>query len=340
MKKTLLLFLIAVSLNGQTQFQLFLNRVNSVSNATQKTAIVDSFLTYARPLGIPFIENGTATFLYKGTASNVYVAGDMNDWSASSIKMSLITGTNLYYKTQNYPSNARLDYKIVLNGSTWILDPENPHTCLGGYGPNSELAMPQYIQPWEILSNTSIPQFSSQQKTVHSTILNKNYSITVLLPPGYNTSSSSYPTVYFQDGSDYLNYAYTKNILQNILDSNKIASVIAVFVTPTNREDEYAGTNRFKYSEFFVTELVPYIETNYRTIQDKNSRLVMGDSFGGNISALISYTYPNIFANCGLHSPAFWPINYEVYNMIAGGIKKDIKFYSVWGFLRISKLKC
>ncbi len=330
MKKIILFLLMTVSLYGQTHFQSFLNRVNSAPTS-QKTAIVDSFITYARTVGIPFCENGTATFLYRGTATNVYVAGDMNSWTANVLKLVLIPGTNLLYKTQNYESNARLDYKFVLNGSNYILDPENPHTCLGGFGPNSELAMPGYIQPWEIRANTTIPQFLSQQKTLHSTILNRNYSITVLLPPGYNSSSNSYPAVYFQDGSDYLNLANAKNIFQNILDSNKIANVIAVFVTPTNREDEYAGANRFKYSESFVTELVPYIDANYRTIQDKGSRLVIGDSFGGNISALISYTYPDVFANCGLHSPAFWPFSYEVYNLIAKGVKKDIKFYSVWG---------
>jgi enterochelin esterase family protein len=57
----------------------------------------------------------------------------------------------------------------------------------------------------------------------------------------------------------------------------------------------------------------------------------MGDSFGGNISALISYQYPDVFGLCGLHSAAFWPNNYEVYNMIISGDKKNIKYYSVWG---------
>ena len=58
---------------------------------------------------------------------------------------------------------------------------------------------------------------------------------------------------------------------------------------------------------------------------------MLGDSYGGNISALISYNHSYIFGNCGLHSAAFQSNNYEAYNLIVNGIKKDIKFCSIWG---------
>ncbi len=335
MKKNIIIFLLLVVANitlfSQTQFQQFINRVNSVNDVNLKTTIVDSFMVVARSSGIPFIEGNTANFIYRGSANTVSIAGDMTGWDANIAKCTKLSGTNFFYFSQGYEMNARLDYKIVLNGSNWVLDPENPRTCPGGYGPNSELAMPQFIQPWEIRPNTFAQQFTTETKVFHSNTLNRNYTINILLPPGYNTSSESYQTVYFQDGSDYLNLCSAKNILTNLLDSNKIKKVIGVFVTPTNRNDEYAGNNRFLYAESFVNEIVPYIDANYRTLANKYERLVLGDSFGGNISALIAYKYPEVFANCGLHSAAFWPYDYEVYKMIANGEKKDIKIYSAWG---------
>jgi len=330
-KIILIVILTGINLYSQSQFQQFINRVNSVSDVNQKNIIVDSFMVVARASGIPFIEGNVANFIYRGSANTVSIAGDMTGWDANIAKCTKLQGTNFFYFSQGYELNARLDYKIVLNGSNWILDPENPKTCPGGYGPNNELAMPLFVQPWEIRANPNAPQFTTVTKIMHSVILNRSYTLNILLPPDYNTSSKYYPTVYFQDGSDYLNLGSAKNILTNLLDSNKICEVIAVFVTPTNRNDEYAGNNRFLYASAFVNELVPFIDATYRTINNNYERLVLGDSFGGNISALISYNYPDVFANCGLHSAAFWPYDYEVYKMIANGEKKNIKFYSVWG---------
>ena len=141
----------------------------------------------------------------------------------------------------------------------------------------------------------------------------------------------TYPTVYFQDGGEYVSLGSAVNVIDNLIDSAKIEDVVAVFVTPNNRNDEYAGSKRDQYRLFFVNELVPYIDSNFSTIKNPSERLVLGDSFGGNISALISYNHPDIFGNCGLHSGAFWPNSYEAYNLIVNGQTKNIKFNSVWG---------
>jgi len=80
-----------------------------------------------------------------------------------------------------------------------------------------------------------------------------------------------------------------------------------------------------------VNELVPYIDANYITKNDPKERLVLGDSYGGNISALISYNHPEVFGLCGLHAAAFQPNNYEAYNLIINGPVKDINWCSIWG---------
>jgi enterochelin esterase family protein len=88
---------------------------------------------------------------------------------------------------------------------------------------------------------------------------------------------------------------------------------------------------RNEYRLFFAEELVPYIDENYNTIEDPAGRVVIGDSFGGNISALISYHHPDVFGLCGLHSGAFWPNNFEAYNLITQGPVANIKWASIWG---------
>ncbi|MGB5530296.1 MAG: alpha/beta hydrolase-fold protein, partial [Ignavibacteriaceae bacterium] len=222
--------------------------------------------------------------------------------------------------------------KFVLNGSTWILDPENPNTCQGGYGPNSELSMPLYVQPWEIGYNPNIEHGTVIQKTIFSSNVNTNYQINIYLPPGYDSLGSlTYPTVYFQDGSEYISLGSAVNVIDNLLDSSKIEPVIAVFVKPNNRNEEYAGSLRNQYRLFYVNELVPYVDANYLTKNDPKERLVIGPSYGANISALISYNHPEVFGLCGLHSAAFQPNGYEAYNLIVNGPVKDIKWSTIWG---------
>lgn len=317
---------------AQSEFQQFISHLYGLGTIEEKNAAIDSFMTYAKTVGIPFIEGDKANFIYNGTASSAAIAGDFNGWDPSETKMTNMSGTNFFFKTMTFELDARLDYKFVLNNSNWILDPENPNHISGGFGPNSELAMPEYIQPWEINYNPSIPHGTQVRTIFNSSIMKRDYSVIIYLPPGYDSLAAvEYPTVYFQDGGDYIALGSALNILDNLIDSSKIEKVIAVFVSPTNRNEEYAGAKRHLFAEFFATELVPHIDSSYNTIPLPSKRLVMSDSFGGNISGLISYKHPGVFGNCGLHSAAFWPNDNEVYNMIVSGEKKDINFSATWG---------
>lgn len=334
MKTRILIFIFILSAASfpQGHFQSFLNRINSVISGTERQAVADSFFNYARNVRIPFVDNDTAVFLYRGNATSAAIAGDFTNWEATT-QFIKIQPTNLFYYRQKFEMNARLDYKLAItnnSGTQWILDPENPHRVSGGFGPNSELAMPDYIQPDEIIYNTAIPHGIFEQKQLLSINTNKNYNITVYLPPGYN-SAKHYPAVYFQDGSEYINLGSAFNVLDNTTEEHLINKVIAVFVTPTDRNEEYAGGLRNQYAAFFANELVPFIDSLYSTIKNPHMRLVMGDSYGGNISALISYYYPEVFGNCGLHSAAFQNYNYEVDSLFFTSSKKDIKFSSIWG---------
>ncbi|MFA6596555.1 MAG: alpha/beta hydrolase-fold protein [Ignavibacteriaceae bacterium] len=335
MKKLLAITFVLITFNcsilGQTQFQSFLSYANSISDSLQKNIVLDSFITYHKAVRIPIAEDNYAIFLYKGYTQTVSVAGDFNGWQTNFL-MTRVTKSNFFYATKLFEPNARVDYKIVLNNTNWYLDPLNPNTCTGGYGPNSELAMPEYIQPKEIKYDGTITHGKIEQKTIISTNASATYQLKIYLPPDYNPSENKiYPTVYFQDGFEYIDLAGAVNVLDNLIAAKKIEKVIAVFVKPNNRNDEYALSKRTQYRLFFVKELVPFIDSFYKTEQAAKRRLVLGDSYGGNISALICYYHPEVFGNCGLHSGAFQENNYEAYNLFISSPKKEVKFSMVWG---------
>ncbi|MCK5086093.1 MAG: hypothetical protein KAQ90_01175, partial [Melioribacteraceae bacterium] len=137
----------------QSKFERFVSYLDNLQTLEEKETVINSFMTYARTKGIPFIEENTANFIYYNPASVVNIAGDFNGWDYSTISMNNVSGTNFFYYWKEFEPDARLDYKFVVNSSQWILDPENPNRVSGGFGPNSELAMPEYVQPWEIKYN-------------------------------------------------------------------------------------------------------------------------------------------------------------------------------------------
>jgi len=310
-------------------FQAFLDTLNA-AEIFHRPALVDSFLQTAP--SIPLVEQDTiATFLYQGTATSVNVPGDFNGWNQTAHPMSRVDGTDFWYRWDRFEPDARLDYKFVLDGSTWVLDPRNPNTWTGGYGPNSFLAMPAWERPWEVDDRPGLPHGRLERIAVPMAGLGVNYIVDVYLPPDYDNTRRNYPAAYFQDGGDYINFGQTINVLNNLIDSMLIEPVIGVFVTPRNRNEEYAFGFRDTYRLWFVNELVPHIDSLYRTWRSREGRAVIGPSFGGNISALISHYHPDVFAKAGLQSCAFWPNNYEAYTLIVSDPDTSIQYNLVWG---------
>ena len=305
------------------------------SDSIDQYALVEAFMDSAET---PFIETDSLVyFLYHGDASRVQVAGDFTGWSPSGRSFTQLRDTKLWYRKETFESNARLDYKLVISGSNWILDPKNPNRIGGGFGQNSELAMPDYNHPEEIESRDDIEKGSVAQIQLFSEATGKTYDVHIYLPASYD-ETLEYPAAYFQDGSDYLNLASSKNVFDNLVADGKIVPTIGVFVVPNDRNIEYAFDDRFKYTDFFVNELVPYIDSNYSTKATADSRAVIGDSYGGNISAIIAFQNPDVFGNCGIHSGAFQPNNFHTNGIVMDGVKKDIKVASIWGTYEGSSL--
>lgn len=296
----LALFAICSQATVAQTFQQFLNRIFA-SPDSQRAAIVDSFMT-AVP-SFPFIEQDSmAHFIYRGSASSVNVPGDANNWSTAAFPMNRIPPTDFWYLTKVFESDARIDYKFVLNGSTWILDPRNPYQVSGGFGPNSELRMPAYVPAPEIQFYPTIPHGTLRDTTFFSTNLGNSRTIRVYLPPGYQSSSDSFPVILFHDGLEYTSLAQANNVIDYLIARREIVPVIGVFVPPVNRTAEYAGNQQNQFTAFIVNELMSYIDTRYRTRRDPSRRATLGASNGGNIALWLAYSHPEVFGNVAAQS--------------------------------------
>ena len=317
----LFLFFFSSLLSAQT-FQSFIDSVNSALPSA-RGALVDTFM--ARNPHLPYYENDTTVyFVYRGNASRVQAPGDMSGWDTLHTSLSLLSTTNLWYEKKNFESDARLDYKFVLNGNNWILDPRNPNQVTGGLGPNSEVRMPGYVAAPEFQYYAGIPHGTLKDTTIFSTNMGNSRLVRVYLPPTYATTTDSFPVILFHDGTDYITLGSTANILDYCIAHNLCQPVIGVFVPPVNRQPEYAGTLINQFSAFVVNELIPYIDAHYRTRRDPHFRATMGSSDGGNISLFLAVNHPEVFGNVAAQSS---DIISNISGKVQSSAKLDLKLY-------------
>lgn len=275
---------------------------------------------------IPFTQDSVVLFLYRGEAESVEWNGDFTSWGNNDgfrNEGKKIAGTDIWVLKQSFPSDARLDYKVTINESDWILDPNNPHQQWSGFGPNSELRMPDWKPE---LMTERIPEapkgLLSDDIIINSSNLGYAISYKVYTPFGYG-QLDNLPVIYFTDGQEYSDDRLGASVivLDNLLYLRKIKPVIAVFVSPidpetetNNRRADQFGVEE-TYLSFYTDELIPEIEKNYKVEASKEARAILGTSLGGLNSAYFGFSRPDIFGDIAIQAPAFW-YREEIYEIV------------------------
>ena len=108
----------------------------------------------------------------------------------------------------------------------------------GGFGPNNELRMPNYVFPQETVHNPNVPSGAvTGNINIASTNMGYNINYRVYTPAGYDTNHlSNLPVVYVTDGHEYLaDYLGSMAIvLDNLTATGQMQPTIAVFIDPAS----------------------------------------------------------------------------------------------------------
>ncbi len=269
---------------------------------------------------IPLVAEDSAIFMYRGTANPVVWMGDFNGWGYDKNfknKGKRFSGTDLWILKCSFPKDARIDYKLFVDGGRWILDPENPYrqwSGVGGGSPNSELRMPGWKEDPilkhhpEFAHGTVIPDL-----LISSKILGYQITYSVYLPVGYE-KHGKLPVVYVTDGFEYMlpELGNMVTVLDNLIAEKKIEPIAAIFID--HREPVNRSNNRRmeelnmseKYLKFFAQEFIPHVEEKFPIHRDAAHRAILGTSMGGLTAAYFAFTRPDLFSMAGIQSPAFW----------------------------------
>ncbi len=307
----LLTFLFLSTVSAQT-FTQFVQRLETLSPA-QRTGAVEKF--FSANHNIPIIEQDSLLhFVFYGKAGSVSVNGNLQHWNTpDSMKRMECGDSTFFYRTFVAPSNARLDYQMIVDGN-YQLDPRNPHHTPSGFGTHSEVRMPKFIASPYLAIRTDIPHGTIDSLGPFMNIpsplcryLPAARVIKVYKPAGYDTLSNL-SSIYIHDGIEAIDFACVPIIIDNLIAEKKIQPIIAVFIPPVHRYDEYFGKMKDRYVKYLSEGLVPLIDHLYRTEPTSQKRAMIGISDGAYFSLHAVLSRPDIFQNVGGQSTTITPL--------------------------------
>lgn len=165
------------------------------------------------------------------------------------------------------------------------------------------------------MPNTPMPVMMAPQPhllegvTMNSSLLNRGVRYSIYLPPDYYTTNRRYPVVYLlhgytDDETGWTQFGEADRIIDAGIKTGTIPPMIVVM--PDGGVTWYMNDyqNKVRYEDMFVTELIPHIDSAYRTRPKRDYRAVSGLSMGGHGSLLLAMHHPDLFGSCAALSAA------------------------------------
>ncbi len=167
----------------------------------------------------------------------------------------------------------------------------------------------------------------------------------VYLPPGYETSETSYPTVYCLTGFTgrgkmLLNDSpFTPNLAERMDKLIAAGTIQPMIVVMPDCFTYYGGSQYINstatgnYEDYLINEIVTYIDQNFRTSVDRNARAVMGKSSGGYGALIMGLRHSDTFGLvCSTAGDAYFEYCYppdfpKAFRTIKGDPKEFMRLF-------------
>ncbi|MGC1471853.1 MAG: alpha/beta hydrolase-fold protein [Psychroserpens sp.] len=146
-----------------------------------------------------------------------------------------------------------------------------------------------------------------QSLSMKSALLNTSIKYSVYLPDNYDNSKTNYPVIYLLNGftgneTDWIMSGDMKAITDQLIASKTINPMIIIMPDGDDRLYMNKNDGSYPYEDMFITELIPFVEKNYRIKSQKTSRAISGLSMGGSGSLRLALKYHTMFSACAAFS--------------------------------------
>lgn len=140
-----------------------------------------------------------------------------------------------------------------------------------------------------------------------SDILGENKEFSVYLPAGYEGSNLNYPVLYLFHPAGgtheiWISMGDLPQIADDAIRSQMAFPMIIVIADASGKDEHHLGKHLgyfsvpgWDYESYFHKELIPLIDSSYRTIVDKKYRAITGVSMGGEAAIAYAQKYPEFY---------------------------------------------
>ncbi len=153
-----------------------------------------------------------------------------------------------------------------------------------------------------------ITSYAQKGKVIESLVFNSkivSYPVkySVYLPADYQSSQRSYPVVYLlhgysDDETGWIQFGEVNEIADKGIADGVFPSCIIII--PDGKVAWYcnSASGKDRWEDMFITELIPFVEKEYRIRTKKEFRAIAGLSMGGYGALGLSMRNPDLFSSC------------------------------------------
>jgi enterochelin esterase-like enzyme len=165
------------------------------------------------------------------------------------------------------------------------------------------------------------PQYVTH-KTFYSHVLHHEIGYNIYLPPEYADCGEIYPVVYHIHG-------WTGNESSEIWPLEEVCKnrrAITVFINAVSSEENYFDA-LLQIESILITELIPHIDSQYRTDITRENRMLSGFSMGGNMAFYYAVKYHGLFGSVTAYAGTYHHLYFKEYRTVGVTPEKVIGVY-------------
>jgi len=167
---------------------------------------------------------------------------------------------------------------------------------------------------------------------IYSPSMRKKIKCVVITPDAYKDKKLRFPVIYMLHGLTD-SYAYWVQDIPNIKDAADRYKQI--LVCPDGGYDSWYFDSPIdstrRYETHIYKEVIPYIDTHYRTLADRRHRAITGLSMGGHGSLYMALRHTNVFGAVGSTSGV---VDFTPFKSVEAGMQDiigdTIKYAQNW----------
>ncbi len=234
----------------------------------------------------------------------------------SAVKYDLVKDEKGVWTGESAPQDEGFHYYQLWVDGAAVPDPGSKY-YFGASRWGSGIEIPAKDQDFYALKD--VPHGQIIERTYYSKEFNEMRRCFIYTPPGYESENQKrYPVLYLQHGggedeTGWSSQGHANRIMDNLIAEGKAVPFIIVMDNGTWRMPKRTNGERPAgpwppegwadgFMNVLTKEIIPMIDSNYRTLADPQHRAMAGLSMGGMQTRVITLAHPELFSYMAMFS--------------------------------------